>query len=559
MFYFKLKQQLKSFKLKRLPTDELAVRRSRLEQYMDLRPVVKKDTRHRLIYSAGPWQLSRLLTVRPMPILATLVVTLGLFGGTALASQQSLPPDLLYPVKIATEQVKLALTPSVEGKIKAHLGFAERRLAETKKLAAQGDTSAIALPTLAYYEAEIQSATNLLLQTSRNDVGDTVKPMAGGQTVLSALNISNRAIVSEVRQKLARQQDELSALVATGVVLSDKEQSGEIDKEKNILQKRALAVLKTVNDQENLILRQYVVNPLLTSGVGKNENLTDKSAVVSGGQSSISSDNNQAGESSAAVKPVPLGQINVVTISRAEVEKKISLVNAKLAELSQANELIRQSANWKVETKSDKNFAFESGKADEILTQVTELINKASNILASDKQDVASSNYVAAYRYANQAYSLLLEAESLINYNVNPTLTRIDFLCDFYGGGCAKEVLVPAPSPRSVNSAPHIVLYPSSPIVIAVNDNLPVKFSAADADNDALTWIVDWNEGNEPVIQRTFCTTTEGNNPAYRCGWEFNAVHGWPRPGDYMVKVTVEDGKGGSDTYKFTVSVRLLQ
>ena len=51
-------------------------------------------------------------------------------GGTVVAASNSMPDGTLYPVKLATEQVWLTLTPSSLGKAKVYTNLADRRVAE---------------------------------------------------------------------------------------------------------------------------------------------------------------------------------------------------------------------------------------------------------------------------------------------------------------------------------------------------------------------------------------------------------------------------------------------
>ena len=62
---------------------------------------------------------------------AALVVTLGV--GTA--SARSVPGDLLYPLKLATERVAFALATGPESRAELRLSFADRRLAELVRAA----------------------------------------------------------------------------------------------------------------------------------------------------------------------------------------------------------------------------------------------------------------------------------------------------------------------------------------------------------------------------------------------------------------------------------------
>ena len=68
-------------------------------------------------------------------------VILALFlagGGTVMASSNSLPGDLLYPMKMATEKVQAFFTFGDEAKANLHIKFAERRGKEIESLAERG-------------------------------------------------------------------------------------------------------------------------------------------------------------------------------------------------------------------------------------------------------------------------------------------------------------------------------------------------------------------------------------------------------------------------------------
>ncbi len=59
-------------------------------------------------------------------------------GGTVTAASYSMPDSPLYPVKLATEQVQLTLTPSDMGKAKLYAKLADRRVAEIVYIANKG-------------------------------------------------------------------------------------------------------------------------------------------------------------------------------------------------------------------------------------------------------------------------------------------------------------------------------------------------------------------------------------------------------------------------------------
>jgi hypothetical protein len=76
-----------------------------------------------------------------MPLVAALLIVVVLFGGAgavAYASQGSLPGDLLYPGKLATERGRLLVKLGPARKAEYHLELAQKRLKEVLSLANEG-------------------------------------------------------------------------------------------------------------------------------------------------------------------------------------------------------------------------------------------------------------------------------------------------------------------------------------------------------------------------------------------------------------------------------------
>ena len=63
--------------------------------------------------------------------------------GTAAASSNALPDEPLYPVKLATEELRLAFTLSQEEKAEIHARLAETRAAEITAMTSQGKTEQV--------------------------------------------------------------------------------------------------------------------------------------------------------------------------------------------------------------------------------------------------------------------------------------------------------------------------------------------------------------------------------------------------------------------------------
>jgi len=79
---------------------------------------------------------------------ATIALVLLLAGsGTVAAAGSSMPDSPLYPVKLATEEVRLALTPSPIDKASFCAELADHRVAEIIYMANKGDTQQVELIT----------------------------------------------------------------------------------------------------------------------------------------------------------------------------------------------------------------------------------------------------------------------------------------------------------------------------------------------------------------------------------------------------------------------------
>ncbi len=71
---------------------------------------------------------------RKMSFITTLLIVSGLvFGGTGVtvaAAQSAMPDDLLYPVKLASEGIAVAISPNSDAAVNAHLKNSQRRANE---------------------------------------------------------------------------------------------------------------------------------------------------------------------------------------------------------------------------------------------------------------------------------------------------------------------------------------------------------------------------------------------------------------------------------------------
>ncbi len=102
--------------------------RARYQFYSALRETERKRS---LFFFSWGWQPRWAVAV-------TIVLVLLLAGGgTVAAAGESMPDEPLYPVKLATEQVRLILTPSTLGKAELYAKLADSRVLEIVRMAGE--------------------------------------------------------------------------------------------------------------------------------------------------------------------------------------------------------------------------------------------------------------------------------------------------------------------------------------------------------------------------------------------------------------------------------------
>jgi hypothetical protein len=105
------------------------------------------------------------LFFRPMAALLSILILLGGSGATVLAAQGTVPGEVLYPVKRASERALLSVAASAETKVDVRARIAERRLQEAEKLIARNGerkNQEAALSVLAEFNENMDAATREL-------------------------------------------------------------------------------------------------------------------------------------------------------------------------------------------------------------------------------------------------------------------------------------------------------------------------------------------------------------------------------------------------------------
>ena len=114
---------------------------------------------------------------------AALLAVFSLLGGAVVASAGSLPEEPLYPVKLAVEDLQLALAPNPQVRAELEMRFAARRLEEVEAAALQARTEAVRRG-LELYEEKVSSVL------SSPDVTSGESDESQQQTIENALQRS---------------------------------------------------------------------------------------------------------------------------------------------------------------------------------------------------------------------------------------------------------------------------------------------------------------------------------------------------------------------------------
>ena len=154
-------------------------------------------------------------------ITATVILVLFIASGTtAYAAQDSLPDDVLYPVKTGIEKVQLALTIGPENRANLHLNLAERRLEEIVTQSHQGrDISPSSLENyVKHTDAAIGEISNIPSEDSRAFVSQLSNFAINQQVTLDQVQeVAPQAAQSALKQALnATQRGNIVARIAHG-------------------------------------------------------------------------------------------------------------------------------------------------------------------------------------------------------------------------------------------------------------------------------------------------------------------------------------------------------
>lgn len=189
---------------------------SAAEPRPEFRARVRQEIRSRLHSPRPKPELKRIPALQWIPRWAAVAACVALVfvfaaGGTVAASSGSLPGDTLYPVKTATEQVRMSLTFSNDAKARLEARFAERRTWELARLAEKGRTGQLEVAA-AKFEEHLANIDQLAVQIAAADSEDGAK-VSQLREVLNA-NMSKDLALLDAAEERAPWQSRNAVTVA---------------------------------------------------------------------------------------------------------------------------------------------------------------------------------------------------------------------------------------------------------------------------------------------------------------------------------------------------------
>lgn len=131
----------------------------------------------------------------PLFVIALVIALTGAAGaGAAVASQDALPGDALYPVKTALERVQVSIAATEEAKAEAHLGLAAKRFAEVEKATKAG-------------RPDVAAQAGEGLQRQITDAADSVDQAAASGKDVSSLVARLQENLQRLRERLGDVRD----------------------------------------------------------------------------------------------------------------------------------------------------------------------------------------------------------------------------------------------------------------------------------------------------------------------------------------------------------------
>lgn len=252
------------------------------------------------------------------PVFAVMVIVLAIFGGSLLsvsAAERALPGDLLYSVKLATEQARLAMAKNPQDKVKLKTEFTERRVDEMRQVVSSSsasDRKDRVIRTAEALKRDLHTIKRQLGDMQGQSTPQTVKETAKivdekSNAVVQALQESKGAMTPEEKIKVTEAQVAASdtSVKAIEVLMDTHKTDGDVVTEQDVAD-----VVKSHNESVAKTMATAVgMNPsMVTSTVSMSLPVTNKT---------------MASSTAVAIEQVTEAQKSLTEADQLVAEKKI--------------------------------------------------------------------------------------------------------------------------------------------------------------------------------------------------------------------------------------------
>jgi hypothetical protein len=279
--------------------------KNELESFIKKNPVIKIEAKRQIEVEEGNFSpLFNKLNFKTMPLIIVLALVLG-GGGTALASQNSLPGDFLYPVKIATEEIKEKVIFDAGAKANLQADLADKRVEEAKKLIEKNEINAEKLEIV--YKKIIGNAEKISgIITAEKNQGKNIEKLA-----------------ENASYKIAKSKNELDVII-NQKVLSLKNQ---IQNSEEALSKPQIKVEELKNSLEEITEKNLELNKNLNEEI-KNIILLyqEKNESLQTNQPTLIENNILPSQTQETTKNEELEKNGEITDEKIYVEQEVNLI-----------------------------------------------------------------------------------------------------------------------------------------------------------------------------------------------------------------------------------------
>lgn len=142
-------------------------------------------------------------------IITVIALALGGAGATVYAAQESLPNEFLYPLKIASEDIRMQISTKSQTQFQLALEFANRRVQEIAALATDGEP--IPQELLAQLQIQLQTAFQLAAGMSDSELTPALLKLRTTireqQQIMAGISSDpNTPLINRIREMLQKQE-----------------------------------------------------------------------------------------------------------------------------------------------------------------------------------------------------------------------------------------------------------------------------------------------------------------------------------------------------------------